>query len=428
MRRTTTALRCAMLGLVLVGCTGGPSGDGTSRGTPGASGTAPSAPGVAVPGVAVPGTAGPHPAAPGAASTAPVPAGTASPGADPARTMLMWADGTPVTGTTLDLGAARRVRLGEDLTHVRDVPVEPGTRTTVLDLRPDGTFLMVMGDVEPSGDGSGSIRALREVTAAGVRTLRSPHDADAAERLPTWAARRVDGGVAWVEPYGDGESARLVRAPAGSQQGQVVLARSAAGSDVVALAAWGAVLADGRVVAWDGAVSGEPAPPGTLLRYATAGDDVVESRCGVATCEIALVTAGGARDVVLRGPRGTWVTDADAGHLLVRFERDDGSLVHWGVDLAARGAVRIIGDDVYGPMSEGRIVVTDARGVVVVDLVSGVVERLVVGDVWPEVAVAGDLVTIVTGVLEGAGASAELLRWPRPTLSPRPTPSPRPAR
>jgi len=385
-RRTTTARWCAAACLALVGCTPGPGPDGPT--TPVTDGSP----------TAVATTPVPRPSAPTASAAPPA--------------VLVRADGTVVDGPVLDLGAARRVRLGTDVTHVRDVPAEPGTRSSVEDLRPDGSFLVRTVDAAPSGDGGGTLGALREVTADGVRTLHPPADDDVADRLVAGDARRVDAGIAWVEPYGAGDENRLVLVPHGSSRARVVVPRSAGDDRVTALARWGAVLADGRVVGWDSAVTGTPAPPGTDLRHTPAGDDVVETRCDLTGCELALLTEGGRREVVLRGPAGTWAVVSDGRHLVVRVE--DGATT-WGVDMLGGTAVRIVGELFPSSMSDGRAVVEDGRGVVVVDLVDRAVERLGTGEVVT-VAIAADLVALGALGHEGAGADGDggdVLRWPR---------------
>ncbi|MBD9698609.1 hypothetical protein IGS67_03750 [Flavimobilis sp. GY10621] len=332
--------------------------------------------------------------------------------------VLVWADGTIVDGPSLDLGEARRVRLGSDVEHVRDVPAEPGKLVYLYDLRPDGSFLTVAGDAGLTGGGGGSVGALREVTEGRSRTLTSPHDEHADMRESISQARRVDGGVAWVEPYFELAGQRLVLAPAGSSRGRLVHQLWAVDGRIAALARWGAVLADGRVVGWDGKVSGEPADLDLEVSHRVAGDDVVETRCSPQGCEIALLTEGGKRQPLLRGPSGTWVDDSDGRFLLVHVDGGDGVSELWGVDIVDRTAVRIVGELYAQSMSDGRIVDQDhpATRAVVVDLVARTVEQLAVDGSASVAGIAGGLVALTSHDGEGAGTDGDggdILRWPR---------------
>lgn len=332
--------------------------------------------------------------------------------------VLVWADGTIVDGPSLDLGEARRVRLGSDVEHVRDVPAEPGKVVHLEDLRPDGSFLTVAGDAGLTGGGGGSVGALREVSEGRERTLTSPHDADADMRDQISQARRVDGGVAWVEPYVELAGQRLVLAPTGSSRGRLVHQLWAVDGRIAALARWGAVLADGRVVGWDGKVSGEPADLDLEVSHRVAGDDVVETRCSLQGCEIVLLTEGGKRQPLLRGPSGTWVDDSDGRFLLVHVDGGDGVSELWGVDIVDRTAVHIVGELYAQSMSDGRIVDQDhpATRAVVVDLVARTVEQLGVDGSASVAGIAGGLVALTSHDGEGAGADGDggdILRWPR---------------
>ena len=407
--RRTTVLWGAAACVVLAACTGQGPADPASPPTADAPSstvdraTDPSG---------TPGPTGDGATTPGATGDGP----SATPSATPAAVTLFWADGTPVEGAQLDLGAASRVRLGTDVTHVRDVPAEPGRFSLLDDLRPDGSFLTLAADAGGTGGGT-AIGALREVTATGERTLRPPPDTDL-DRLTSIASmRRVDGGIAWIEVLDGGAPRRLVLAPDGSSQGRAVRKAASDGDAPAALARWGAVLLDGRVLAWDGTVTGEPAEPALELRHVEAGDDVVETRCDLEACEIVLITEGGRREPLLRGPLGTWVLVADGRYVVAVVDREDGTSTTWGVDTRERTAVRIVGELWGSAMSEGRILAfddPDAR-VVVVDLAAGTAEQLRVETGAYVDEIAGDLIAVTTGYSEGAGADGDggdVLRWP----------------
>lgn len=341
-----------------------------------------------------------------------------SDGSSGAAGVLAWADGTIVDGPSLDLGEARRVRLGSDVEHVRDVPAEPGKVVHLEDLRPDGSFLTVAGDAGLTGGGGGSVGALREVSEGRERTLTSPHDADADMRDQISQARWVDGGVAWVEPYVELFGQRLVLAPTGSSRGRLVHQLWAVDGRIAALARWGAVLADGRVVGWDGKVSGDPAGPDLEVSHTVAGDDVVETRCSPQACEIVLLTEGGKRQLLLHGPSGTWVDDSDGRFLLVHDDGSDGRSALWGVDIVDRTAVRIVGELHGQSMSDGRVLDQDhpSTRAVVVDLGARTVEQLDIGGHVAVAGIAGDLVALTSHDGEGAradGDGGDVLRWPR---------------
>lgn len=400
-RGLSTVLWVAVVCAALVGCT-------------------PTSPEVPAPTTSVTGgaTATPDGPAPGTPDATGSPNGSvtpdASPSTGPATDALRWADGTPVEGTSLDLGATRRVRLGTDVTRVRDVPAEPGTGTFLMDLRSDGSFLTVVTDAEPSGDGGGTVGALREVTKQGARTLERPHDDDPAWPARIVAARRIDGGIVWLESP-DGIDQRLVLAPDGSSSGRVVAQVTDGAWNVSVLARWGAVLDDGRVLGWDGTMRGEAAGLQLELSHTAAGGDVVERRCRLAVCEIVMLTESGRSEPLLRGSGLTSVECSDGRYVLVDLEREDGSAEVWGVDTVGRTAVRIVGDLWCDAMSGGRLVVDETSHVVLVDLVAGTSEQLAVDAGIRSLAIAGDLVGVTASGNEGAGADGDggdVLRWP----------------
>lgn len=363
------------------------------------------------------------------------PAGVASPAVTPPapeEPFLAWADGSPISGPTIDvLAAAQPVAIGKGVEIVRTLDAKQGWRPRVRDLRPDGVALVstIEGDVGTGGGpvGKDPYGPPQIVTADGATALTVPDEPDAyvdrAER-----ASFVDGGIAWLERtyQSDYRTWRLLYAPDGASKGTVIAEGGEDDADIAVLAAWGAFDEDGNLVRWPGEkVAAEPRPSDVSVEVVAAGEDVLVTECvtgAEGACDVSILTRDGTRTPFLTlSPRG-WVVGGDDQHVVVAEPAADGSeeTVYWVLDRAGRSAVQLIGENLDPSLSDGRVVLTtdhgrvdDERDVIVVDLETRTVERLLVDQHVGDTVIAGDHVAwTTTEEVDRDGFGGAILRWP----------------
>lgn len=364
------------------------------------------------------------------------PAGVASPAVTtpaPEEPILAWADGSPVTGPTIDvLAAAQPVAIGKGVEIVRTLDAKQGWRPRVRDLRPDGVALVstIEGDVGTGGGpvGRDPYGPPQIVTADGATVLRVPDEPDAYVDRAELAAF-VDGGTAWVErAYQiDYRTWRLLYAPDGATEGTVIAEGGEHDVDIAVLAAWGAFDEEGNLVRWTGEkVAAEPRPSDVDVEVVAAGEDVLVTECAKSAegaCNVSVVTRDGASTPLLTLTPHTWVVGGDDQRVVVRESSPEGSEENsfWVLDREQRTGTRLVGDHVYDPrLADGRVVLSADRGVegerrpvIVVDLETRTVERLLVDQRIGNIVIAGDHVAwTTTEEVDRDGVGGAILRWP----------------
>lgn len=365
---------------------------------------------------------------PGVAATPAVPTTSAAPEAP----VLAWADGTPVAGPAIDvLAEARPVAFGDGVELVRTLDARKGWRPRVRDLRADGAALVstIEGDV---GTGGGPVGAdpygpPQIVTADGVTALTVPDEPDSYVDRATLAAF-VDGGTTWLETTYqiDYRTWRLLYAPDGATEGTVIADGGEDDADIAVLAAWGAFDEDGNLVRWSGEkVAAEPRPLDVEVQIDAAGSDVLMTGCArgaAGVCDVSVLTRDGASTPLLTLTPETRIVAADDKHVVVAESPADGSeeRICWILDRAGRTAVQLIGENLAPSLAGGRAVLTTANGraddesdVVVVDLETRTVERLLVDQRAGDTVIAGDVVAwTTTEEVDRHGVGGAILRWP----------------
>lgn len=348
---------------------------------------------------------------------------TAEPGATESGATepnLAWADGTPVDGPTIDLDDAVDVRLGEGVTLVSELTVAAGWRPEVVDLRPDGTHLIVdlKGDASPGGgpDGYGPLRL---VGSQGTTTLRSPGWEVSGMVDPGTLARFVDGGVAWVEQSVEG-AWRLLYAPDGKNKGRVVAEGDGAEGDVRALGRSAAYDDRGGALGWDGTrVPRSSDAPDVWVT--PGGDDLLVNSCTDDGCEVSVENPEGGSMPLVRARGSVFVRAADERHVVLQIVVGEDDAQVWVLDRTARTAVQLLGADPYEPgLDDGRVLMTgesvDAEGeteLFLVDVVAQRSERLPVDRLALGLSLAGDLVAWTASGPAGAdGVGGAILSWP----------------
>lgn len=348
---------------------------------------------------------------------------SASPTVEAAVAELRWADGTPVEGPTIDVADATDVRLGQEVTVTTELSAAEGWRPHVVDLQADGTYLAVdlRGDASPGGgpDGYGPLRL---VTGDGVRTLRSPAPSDTDVFDTGSLAAFVDGGVAWVERSSGGAEWRVLHATDGKAEGRVV-AEGDASSDVDVRALGPAAAYDdaGGTLRWDG----ERVPRSTTgtVRVTPSGADILVSTCTEDGCEIDVEGPDGSSSAFVRTSVEAYVLAADERHVVLYLSSDDdGDGQVWVLDRIARTALQMVGaSGIDLDVDDGRVLLTTDPGVVdglhdllLIDLATQRVERLLVDRVTAGLSLAGDLVAWTTSApVGGDGVGGAILSWPR---------------
>ena len=363
------------------------------------------------------------------------PAGVASPAVTtpaPEEPILAWADGSPVTGPTIDvLAAAQPVAIGKGVEIVRTLDAKQGWRPRVRDLRPDGVALVstIEGDLGTGGGpvGKDPYGPPQIVTANGATALTVPDEPDAyvdrAER-----ASFVDGGIAWLERtyQSDYRTWRLLYAPDGASKGTVIAEGGEDDADIAVLAAWGAFDEDGDLVRWTGEkVAAEPRPSDVSVEVVAAGEDMLVTECvtgAEGACDVSILTRDGTSAPFITLTSRSRVVGGDDQHVIVAESAADGSeeTVCWVLDRAGRSAVQLIGENLGPSLSDGRVVLTtdhgrvdDERDVIVVDLETRTVERLLVDQRVGDTVIAGDHVAwTTTEEVDRDGFGGAILRWP----------------
>ena len=123
-------------------------------------------------------------------------------------------------------------------------------------------------------------------------------------------------------------------------------------------------------------------------------------------CDVSVVTRDGASTPLLTLTPDTWVVGGDDQHVVVRESSPEGSEENsfWVLDREQRTGARLVGDHVYDPwLADERVVLSadrgvegDQRPVIVVDLETRTVERLLVDERIGDTVIAGDHVAWTT--------------------------------
>lgn len=350
----------------------------------------------------------------------------------PEEPILAWADGSPITGPTIDvLAEARPVALGDGVEPVRTLHAKKGWRPRVRDLRPDGAALVstIEGDVGTGGGpvGKAPYGPPQIVTADGATVLTVPDEPDGYVDRAEGAAF-VDGGTAWLERTSQAEDRtwRLLYAPVGATEGTVIAEGGEHDADIAVVAAWGAFDEDGNLVRWTGEkVAAEQRPSDVAVEVVAAGEDVLVIECvpsAEGVCDVSILTRDGTSTPFITLTSRSWVVSGDDQHVVVAESATDRSeeTVYWVLDRAGRTAVQLIGESLDPSLADGRAVLTTDHGrvddesdVIVVDLATRTVERLLVDQRVGDTVIAGDHVAwTTTEEVDKDGVGGAILRWP----------------